>query len=362
MNKLKLAIVCGGESVEHEISLASAKNIYNLVDRHVYEPSMIGITKKGEWFHLDYDKMLLFYERKKLFALDDHTELLETKVDLNELAENYDVAFPILHGTMGEDGSIQGLFKMLHIPCVGPGILDAALGMDKEVMKRLCVQAGIKVASFKALVHRQEVSYEECIKELGANLFIKPSNSGSSVGISKVTNKEEFLRAIDLAFQYDKKILIEEAIVCREIEIAVLGNQEPIASLPGEVIPHHEFYSYEAKYLDENGASFCLPAQLTEAQTQKVRSLALSVYKTAGCQGMARVDFFLDRHGEFYFNEINSIPGFTAISLYPKLWELTGLEPKRLISALIELALGSKDQERALASFAKEDLIMQFPS
>lgn len=356
MKKIKVAVVCGGESVEHEISLASAKNVFSLIDTSKYEPFLIGITKKGKWWHLEENKIMDEFSKNKLFALDENPQVLQKKVDFNQLSALCDVAFPILHGTMGEDGAVQGFFKVLHIPFVGPSILDAAVGMDKEVMKRLVAADGIRVVPFMVLKDQSRADFDLCSELLGKTLFIKPSNCGSSVGISKVDNKEAFWEAVSKAFQCDSKILVEKAISCREIEVAVLGHLNPIASLPGEVIPHHEFYSYEAKYLDEKGASFALPAKLTIEQTKEVRDLALEVYKTGCCKGMARVDFFLSNDGQFYFNEINSIPGFTSISLYPKLFELSGLSAIKLVNCLLELALYPGLEETTLLVKEEEAL------
>jgi len=260
-----------------------------------------------------------------------------------------DVVFPVLHGPYGEDGSVQGLLKTAGIPFAGPGVLAAAVGMDKDVMKRLLVGAGIPVADFR-VAHAAEPrpAWDAIAGALGSPVFVKPANLGSSVGIRKVAEPAAFAGAVEDAFAYDAKVVIERAVAGREIECAVLGNDEPIASVVGEVIPHHEFYSYEAKYLDEDGAELVIPAELEPSVSERVREMALEVFRALCCDGMARVDFFLQNDGVLLVNELNTIPGFTRISMYPKLWEASGLPYGALIERLLALGIERYERERGL--------------
>ena len=263
-----------------------------------------------------------------------------------------DVVFPVLHGAFGEDGTVQGLLKLADLPFVGAGVLGSAVGMDKDVAKRLLRDAGIAIARFLVFQvwQREEIHYADIVSQLGLPLFIKPANAGSSVGVAKVTDEGQFAAAIDDAFRFDRKILIEEAIVGREVECAVLGNDRPEASAIGEIIPAHDFYSYAAKYIDENGAVLAIPAQLSEEAVRKVQKTAILAYQTLCCEGMARVDFFLKSDNTVVVNEINTIPGFTAISMYPKLWEISGLSYPALIDRLIRLALERHEAEHRLST------------
>jgi D-alanine-D-alanine ligase len=261
-----------------------------------------------------------------------------------------DVVFPILHGPFGEDGTVQGLLKLANIPFVGAGVLGSAVGMDKDVMKRLLRDAGIPIARFIVLnkYSAPEVDFDDARGQLGLPLFIKPANLGSSVGIHKVRDREEFDRAVRDAFKYDNKVLIEECIVGREIECSVLGNDQPVASVLGEILPRHEFYSYEAKYLDESGAVLEIPAKVPPEISDRIREVAIKTFSVLCCEGMARVDFFLRNGEEIIVNEINTIPGFTRISMYPKLWEASGLPYGELIDKLIGLALEKFEREKGL--------------
>ncbi len=343
-----MGVIGGGPSVEHEISLQSAKNVFNVIDEKEYEKVFIGITKTKEWFFLDLEKFDKVFNFSCLFALDDHPEFLTKKCSFDTIKEEIDIAFPVLHGNLGEDGAIQGLFKCLDIPCVGPGLLDAALTMDKELLKRVVSQEGIAVAPYITLLESQQICSNHVEKLLGFPVFVKPANSGSSLGITKVKQKDNLGRALEEAFKYDSKVLIEKAITCREIECSVIGNIGIEVSCPGEVICHHEFYSYEAKYLDDHGASLSIPAGLPKEKIEEVKILAKKAYQAACCRGMARVDFFLDPQGVFFLNEINSIPGFTKISLYPKLWEHEGVSQKELVKKLIALGLENYQRENKL--------------
>lgn len=362
MRKVRVGILFGGKSVEHEVSLISAKNIIEALDKEKYEAVLIAIDKKGEWHLKQGVECIAHAEDPKRVCLEGPKEgvALVPKVDRKELTcysgnqmkENLslDVIFPVLHGTFGEDGTVQGLLKLANIPFVGASVLGSAVGMDKDVMKRLLREAGIPVARF-VVAHqsrKEQVNVDRIIDTLGLPLFIKPANLGSSVGITKVKSREEFMPALEEALLYDRKVLIEEYVMGREIECSVLGNDHPIASLPGELIPQHEFYSYEAKYLDENGAHFEIPAHLSPELVKKIQARALEAYQVLCCEGMARVDFFLTDEGEAVVNEINTIPGFTKISMYPKLWEVSGLPYPALIDRLIGLALERHQNELCL--------------
>ncbi|MDR0463811.1 MAG: D-alanine--D-alanine ligase [Treponema sp.] len=357
---IKVGILFGGKSAEHEISLLSAKNVYDAIDRTKFEPVLIGIDKTGRWLLNDAKRFLLNAGDAAHIKLNPDGKNVVLHPDSGGMisAENtgnisIDVVFPILHGPFGEDGTIQGLLKLADIPFVGPGVLGSAAGMDKDVMKRLLRDAGIPIGKFLALKsHEKMPSFKEIEAAFscgGVPFFIKPANMGSSVGISKVHNEAELSAALKDAFLYDTKVIIEEYIPGREIECAVLGNEEPLASLPGEIIPSHEFYSYDAKYLDEKGAAFVIPAKLNEEATKRIQDLAVKVFKTLCCEGLSRVDFFLkENSGDIIVNEINTMPGFTRISMYPKMWEASGVSYTDLITRLIELAMRRFEKERKL--------------
>lgn len=359
--KIRVGILFGGKSAEHEVSLQSAKNVVEAIDKNKYEVVLIGIDKTGRWYLNDASRFLLNADNPKLIKLNkssDSVALLpggSGKQELVSISSStsrgpVDVVFPILHGTFGEDGTVQGLLKLATVPFVGAGVLGSAVGMDKDVMKRLLREAGVPTAKFLTF-HKSasdKIDFEPVKNQLGLPLFVKPANLGSSVGIHKVRNRAELAAAVRDAFQYDSKILIEEAITGREIECSVLGNENPIASLPGEIIPQHEFYSYEAKYIDENGALLEAPAKLPEEIVRKVQEMAIKAFQVLCCEGMARVDFFLKNNGELLVNELNTIPGFTKISMYPKLWEVSGISYAELIDRLIELALERFEKEKQL--------------
>ncbi len=351
MSKIKVAILFGGRSAEHEVSLQSANNVIESLDRGKYEPVLIGIDKTGQWFLNELSMKVSNAHDPALIKLNaSGRQVVLTPNGINSslisitdgrVLDKIDVIFPVLHGPFGEDGSIQGLAKLADIPCVGAGILGSAVGMDKDVMKRLLREAGIPVARFVTLYagSRKKVSYDALAAQLGHTMFVKPANLGSSVGISKVRNETEFVKALELAFEYDLKVIVEEEIKAREIECAVLGNDEPEASVPGEIIPHADFYSYHAKYIDEDGAGLSIPAQLPEYLCKQIQDLALRTFRILDCLGMARIDMFLTQDEKIYVNEINTIPGFTKISMYPKLWEYSGISYSVLIDRLIELAI-----------------------
>jgi D-alanine-D-alanine ligase len=358
--KIRVGVLFGGKSPEHEVSLTSAKNVIDAMDRDKYDIVLIGIDKTGEWhlrdaynflMHADDPKQIHLNGEKQSVALvpkEEGNRLVS--LSNNQLNEPLDIIFPILHGAYGEDGTVQGLLKLAGIPFVGAGVLGSAVGMDKDVMKRLLRDAQVPIAKFLSLTRAnfKHFDFESITHTLGLPFFVKPANTGSSVGISKVKNEDDFHKAIENAFQYDHKILIEEFISGREIECSVLGNEHPIASLPGEIIPSHEFYSYEAKYIDENGAVLKVPAELSDAITAQIQMLAIKVYQALCCEGMARVDFFLRNNSEVIVNELNTIPGFTKISMYPKLWDASGLSYSELIDRLIQLGIDRFENEKKL--------------
>ncbi|HEV2412363.1 MAG TPA: D-alanine--D-alanine ligase [Candidatus Saccharimonadales bacterium] len=351
--KVRVGIFFGGQSAEHEVSLQSAKNVVEALDKAKFEPVLIGIDKQGQWHLQDSFKLL---EEGRTF---DRTAL-ETKgsdgvvtflpgSQTRELVDSgsgrhdkpIDVAFPVLHGPRGEDGTIQGFFELANVPYVGSGVLGSAVGMDKDVMKRLLRDASVPITDFVALhdVDRHEIDLDGLIDRFGLPMFVKPANMGSSIGVSRATDKATLQKAIDDAFQFDQKILIEKTIEGDEIECSVLGNEKPRASTVGRVIPKDNFYSYDAKYLDDEAAKLEIPAKIPEAVVKKAQKTAVEAFKVLGCEGMARVDMFATKDGQILVNEVNTIPGFTMISMYPKLWEASGLSYSDLITELINLAI-----------------------
>lgn len=348
--RLRVGIIFGGKSAEHEVSLQSAKNVIQALDPQKYEPVLIGITKTGKW--ILYDRLSRLLEKEKL-QLNNQNIKNESYLPVipgeksgwltsgvvGKKIKEIDVIFPVLHGPLGEDGTVQGLLTLLDVPFVGSGVLGSAVGMDKDVMKRLLQNAGLPVVKFITLRNGQPFTYEHVKKTLGTPFFVKPANLGSSIGVSKVKDKMEFRVALRNAFKYDRKILIEQYIKGRELECSVLGNEQPVVSLPGEIFPQHEFYSYEAKYVDPNGTRFEIPAKLSPLLIRTIKNYALQAFQVLCAEGMARVDFFLTLSNKLYINEINTIPGFTAISMYPKLWEASGVSQGLLVDRLIKLAL-----------------------
>lgn len=352
-----MGILFGGRSGEHEISLESAASIMGALDPAKYEVVPIGITREGRWLAgpeaigkgPEESMRRVLQSGKPVTASVDPTgpqliplnsRLPSKRADQTQV----DVIFPVLHGTFGEDGTVQGLLELAGIPYVGAGVLGSAAGMDKDVMKRLFRDAGLPVAQW-LLVLRSEWQENPAgirraiAKQIGYPLFVKPANLGSSVGIRKVHRVAELNAAVENAARYDRKILAEKAVNAREIECAVLGNDQPQASVPGEVVPVNEFYDYEAKYL-KAGSELIIPARLTATQTRRVRDCAVRAFRAVDCAGMARVDMLMDRKtGKIFVNEINTIPGFTSISMYPKLWEASGIPYRELIDRLVALAL-----------------------
>jgi len=313
MDKLRVAVIYGGRSGEHEVSLNSAESVIAAMDPARYEIERILITKEGFWL----------------------PRAISPESGANA---DIDVVFPVLHGTFGEDGTVQGLLELAGLPYVGAGVLASSASMDKDVMKRLCKERGLPIVEY-LVVTRGQFQPDEICKRLHYPMFVKPANLGSSVGVSKARDCEQLRAALDLAAQYDRKILIEQGIEGREFECAVLGNDEPAAAIPCEVLPSREFYDYEDKYI-LNKARTVLPADLTPEQTAEIQRLAVECYKAVECEGMARVDFLMETSsGQIYVNEINTVPGFTAISMFPKMWEASGIPYPKLIDRLIELAM-----------------------
>jgi D-alanine-D-alanine ligase len=355
--KIRVAIVFGGRSAEHEISALSAANIFNALDPDKYESVLIGVDRQGRWFLNQKAERLLEGGVSRLPLLAEGKEeiaLIPSQgcAQLMNITQNkgigtIDVVFPVMHGPYGEDGSVQGLFRLANIPFIGANVLGSAIGMDKDVTKRLLRDAGLPVAAWMTFERNQknEIMPEIVEQALGMPVFVKPANLGSSVGISKVMTQCDLAAAVDLAFEYDNKVLIEQYIRGRELECAVLGNESPIASVVGEVIPQHEFYSYEAKYIDEKGAILDIPAKITDEQTNTIREYSLKAFKALCCEGMARVDFFLSDDEKIIVNEINTIPGFTKISMYAKLWEQSGVKYSDLVGQLISHAIARFERD-----------------
>jgi D-alanine-D-alanine ligase len=371
VSKIRVGIIFGGRSGEHEVSLASAQSVMDAIDGKKYEVVPIGITKAGQWIASGDPMQALeagdaaASRPAALLGDPSHRGLMrledtERAIEATRLAE-LDVVFPVLHGPYGEDGTVQGLLELAGIPYVGAGVIGSALGLDKAVFKDVMRAHGFPIVD-EVLLKRKawDAGPEEVLDRVEAALdypmFTKPANLGSSVGISKCDNRSELAAGLAEAARYDRKLIVEAAVpAAREIEVSVLGNDEPIASLPGEVVPSREFYSYESKYFDagEDASELLIPAPLSPELTERVRELAVEVYKAIDCAGMARVDFLLSGEtGELVVNEVNTIPGFTSISMYPKLWEATGIPYSELIDRLIELAIERyEDKARSETSY-----------
>ena len=360
MKKLKIGLVFGGKSGEHEVSLVSALSIYNALNKKKYDIRLIGIDKFDTW-HLgnpenfwinpeNPEKIKLNLKTPKITAVNkgNRTFLINLKNGKN--ITDINVFFPITHGTFGEDGCLQGFLELLDTAYVGPGVLGSSVGMDKDVMKRLFIEAGILTCKFYALEksNHNEKYINKIIKDLKFPIFVKPANLGSSVGISKAENKKELNRAVKDAFQYDNKIVLEECVNGREIECSVLGNEKCIASVPGEIKLKHGFYSYDAKYIDEDAAVPVPKADLTKEEIKKIQDAAVKIFKILGCEGMGRVDFFLTKNGKLYANEINTLPGFTSVSMYPKMLEESGIPYPKLLDRLIQLGIERKKRNDKL--------------
>jgi D-alanine-D-alanine ligase len=373
-NKLRVGVLFGGRSGEHEVSLRSAASIIDAMDKSRYEVVPIGITKEGRWLAAGEAERLLGGTYRALPRADagEPADTIRSEAGVlqhglpmvlapdpsqrDTASRPLDVIFPILHGTFGEDGTVQGLLELAGIAYVGGGVLASAAGMDKEVMKRLFRDHGLPVVPWLLFLRGEiEAHPRRLVAAVEARfrypLFVKPANLGSSVGITKVHGRGELRPALELAAKFDRKVLVERGVDGRELECSVLGNDDPEASVPGEIVPVHELYDYAAKYLDE-GSELIIPARLTATQRRRVQELAVGAFRAIDCSGMARVDFFLERKtGKIYVNEINTIPGFTSISMFPKLWEASGLPYPKLIDRLIELAL-ERHREKQQTQFA----------
>ena len=373
--KLRVGVIFGGQSGEHEVSLVSAQGIMNAMDKERYEIIPIGIAKEGRWLTSGEPMKLLQSGGPGVAGQIADTRQAEpgtwelVATDRRDLVPGtretgfpqVDVVFPVLHGPYGEDGTVQGLLELADIPYVGAGVLGSALGMDKIAMKGVFKSYGLPVVEHVALKRRDwerdpEAMVELVEKQLGYPCFIKPANLGSSVGISKVHQRSGLAPALALAARYDRRMLAERAVNAREIECSVLGNDEPIASVPGEIIPCREFYDYIAKYIDDR-SELIIPADLPPGVTRRIQELAIAAFLAVDCAGMARVDFLLDKDTEeLYVGELNTIPGFTPISMYPKLWEASGISYSELIDRLIELALERHaDNSRSETSYSPEE-------
>jgi D-alanine-D-alanine ligase len=365
--KIRVGVIFGGRSGEHEVSLRSAESVINALDRNKYEIVPIAITKQGKWLASSEATNLL--PASVIERADQHVAIFgdPTERGLARLTgdgnsggrDKLDVIIPILHGTYGEDGTIQGLLELADLPYVGCGVLASAAGMDKVIMKRLFREAGLPIVN---LTHFLRTQWEadakkieaRVIEEIGLPCFVKPANLGSSVGISKATDGKSLNDAITFAAKYDHKVVVEEGIDGRELEVSVLGNDEPIVSLPGEIVPQSaEFYDYKAKYLDDNGARLIIPAEVDGETTAQIQQLAIRAFQAIDGSGLARVDFFLERETErVIVNEINTLPGFTSISMYPKLWEASGISYRELLDRLIELAFERhREKSRNVTSY-----------
>jgi D-alanine-D-alanine ligase len=363
--KLKIGVLYGGRSGEHDVSLCSAASVVAALDKTKYDIIAIGIDRDGRWYVQDQPEIIADKDfgrvlslKKRGFWLVNHFEQ-QSKLHIYNLESSkekviVDLIFPVLHGTFGEDGTLQGLLELAMVPYVGVDVAGAAVGMDKDIAKRLLKEAGIPVVPWMTVGKKQwEEQSKKIIRDahsrFGLPLFVKPLCTGSSVGVDKVKQKKELAAAVEHAFQFDTRIMIEKGIDCREIECAVLGNDEPQASALGEILPQYEFYSYAAKYLDPKGASTNIPAKIPARLSAAIRKSAVAGYLALNCNSMARVDFFLEKKtNQFYLNEINTLPGFTSVSMYPKLWEATGIPYSKLLDRLIDLALDRHRQKLAI--------------
>lgn len=340
---IRVALLFGGRSAEHDVSILSARNIAATLQKARYEVIPVCISREGNWLSPSFSQDVL---QGKVSPTDATTN--DQILPYSQEHLTADVMFPILHGTYGEDGTLQGLLRLLDVPFVGADVLGSAVGMDKDVMKRLLRDAKIPITPFLVSTRSKPVSFSLAAKKLGLPLFVKPANAGSSVGVAKVATKKAFDKAVSEALTFDRKVMLEKLVRGREIEVSVLGNERPRASLPGEIVPTHDFYSYEAKYLDENGAHTTIPARVPKSIIKELQATAIKAYEALTCEGMGRVDFFLTKSGKILVNEINTLPGFTNISMYPKLWEASGVNSEELIHELIRLALERHATQKTL--------------
>jgi D-alanine-D-alanine ligase len=363
-DKTRVLVLYGGRSAEHEISIISARFIVDSLDRERFEPVLVGIDKEGRWTLQREEQLPTSGDPRDVRVGDGPAAFIRPmptegdaagRLDVEgQDAIEFDVVFPVLHGPLGEDGCMQGLLELAAVPYVGAGVTGCAVGMDKVLQKQIFEHNELPVVPYRAFTRAQwKATRSECLEscvELGELTFVKPANMGSSLGIRKSSSADELPAAIEHAFIFDTKVLVEKGLdAVREIELSVLGNDEPRASLPGEIVVHHHdgFYSYEAKYIDE-GADLRVPAELYHAEVGALQLLALRAFRAIDCAGMARVDMFLTEDRDVFINEVNTIPGFTAISMYPRLWKASGVEPTALVSELLELAIERHGARRAL--------------
>jgi D-alanine-D-alanine ligase len=369
--KSRVLVLFGGRSAEHEISLLSARFVVEALDPERFEPVLVGIDKQGRWQLESRESLLSAGKNASAIALSAGLPQVSlpprpaaagSELELHVEARGplgVDVVFPVLHGPMGEDGTVQGLLELSGLPYVGAGVLGSAVGMDKDVMKRLLLQAGLPVLPYVTLrrprYERARAAALAQVQTLAFPVFVKPANLGSSVGVSRVLEPGALGAAVDHAFEFDDKVVVEQGLDHpREIECAVLGGEEPIVSVPGEIVVDHPdgFYSYAAKYLDDSGATTSIPAQLSASEVETAQQLSLRTFEALECEGMARVDLFLSKDRQLFVNEINTIPGFTQISMYPKLMAASGVEPRQLVSRLLDeaLARGRRKAQRKTSS------------
>lgn len=356
MSQKHVALIFGGKSPEHEVSVVSARNIYNAINTNLYTVTLIGIAPNGKWYleQAENHQKIDFktgVSGQELFLLpgyeQDQIRILQTGKSIG----NIDVCFPITHGPNGEDGTLQGLLNQLNLPFVGPDVMGSAVAMDKDFCKKLFAHAGIGCADGVVLLRhlQDQIDYKKITEELGSILFIKPANMGSSIGVHKSTDEASFHHAVKDAFLYDTKILVEKAVIGRELECAVLGNEYPKASTVGEIIMQNGFYDFESKYLSADNALLYIPAQnLEQSNIEKIQDIAIQAYQCLGLEGLTRVDVFLTEDNEVIVNEVNTLPGFTAISMYPKLWEKSGINYSDLITKLLEFAIQRHERKQSL--------------
>lgn len=338
MKPANILLLFGGESSEHDVSIASAKNVYSAIDTDKYHVTLCYIDRSGKWGHAQsIEDAVNGKKLPKLAPVPGEAMLVAWPTGT---IIRPDVILPVLHGSNGEDGSIQGLAQLMHVPIVGPGIVGSAVCMDKEVAKRLLKGVNIPIVDW--ITYKKgdtRPAYTEIVEKLGSPVFVKPAAQGSSVGVSKASDEQGFDQAIESALTYDDKVLIEKAVSGRELEVAVMGNNKPQATKAGEIVLGDDFYSYDEKYSGDSSAKVMVPADVSEDLHERLRSLAIDVYRSLECRGLARVDFFACENGDIYVNEVNTLPGFTDISMYPKLWEAEGLSSTDLVDKLIEFAL-----------------------
>lgn len=347
--KKKILILYGGRSVEHGVSVNSARNIFEYLDKKRFEPIAVGISKKGKWFLTDGVSKEIETGKPLSVTLEAGDATFTDEAGQKIQA---DIIFPVLHGTDGEDGSIQGLMRVIDVPLVGTGVLGSAVSMNKIVAKRLLSHAGLPVSDFLTFRfdEKDKISYNAIAKKLGTPFMVKSASLGSSVGVTKVKSRKDFQQAVDEAFRYDQEMLAEKYIVGREIECAILGNTPPEASYPGEIVinKNYEFYTFEAKYVDPDAVKIEVPAKLPKATAEKIRKVCVKAYQALYCEDFARIDLFLDKKGNIFINEINSIPGFTNSSMYPMMWKERGIGFTELITRLLDLAQERYDRNKRL--------------